>query len=129
MSYDYNYFYKHGSPQWLVSAMPDPHDGDPIRYAILASLVETIADAVKFRMELGIPRDRKAIRNWDKVIKPRPDKDSAPAWPENVPGIPGQGVNLIMGEAISEFSHFPLPLDKNFMKRNIKATLGYLFTL
>lgn len=47
----------HPEPRWELACIPDPQDNDPIRHAILASMVEALVDAFNARLELGIRRD------------------------------------------------------------------------
>lgn len=129
MSYDYNYFYSHDSPRWRLSSMPDPQDNDAVRYAILASLVEAMAEAMYFRLQLGIPRTRQAARRKEGTPIARKDWETPPSWAERVPAIADGSVDLVPSEEASKRFEALLVLDKNFLKRNVRATLGYLYTV
>lgn len=60
--------------------MPDPSDDDPVRYAILASLVEALVDAFNWKMQLGIRRGEDAA--LDKSVNRATDfsKEEPPSW-------------------------------------------------
>ena len=122
MSYECDYLFRHGSKRWLLCHIPDPHDPDPVRYAILASLVETLVEAFNWRLELGIrrgggPCDQSEKRATNFV------REEAPPWTKNVAGLQDQ-VDLI--NRGSEPHARP---DETFLKRNIEATTGYLYTV
>ncbi|KAJ8058331.1 hypothetical protein OCU04_012523 [Sclerotinia nivalis] len=39
------YMWRRCGPKWALRSIPDPRDPDPIRYAMLASITEELADA------------------------------------------------------------------------------------
>lgn len=122
MSYESDYFFRQASLRWQLSRMPDPNDDDPIRYAILASLIEALVDVFNWRMELGIRRgayahlDRSANRATNFL------REKPPTWTRNVGAI--EPLNLI--DRSKEPHANP---EENFLKRNIEAGVGYLYTV
>jgi hypothetical protein len=123
MSYESDYFFRQRSARWQLSRMPDPGDDDPVRYAILASLVDALVDAFNWRMQLGIGRgggaspDRSANRA-NNFLKERPL-----SWTRNIGAIE-KPLNLI--DRSKEPHANP---EENFLKRNIEAGVGYLYTV
>ncbi|EEH36249.2 hypothetical protein PAAG_00572 [Paracoccidioides lutzii Pb01] len=47
--------------------IPDPHDPDPIRYAIIACLVEFMPEVFNFNLSIGMRRDGNDVhpKDWD----------------------------------------------------------------
>lgn len=58
MGYECEYFFFHNEQSWRLSQILDPQDAGPIRYAILASMVEALVDAFNWRLQLGLRRDK-----------------------------------------------------------------------
>ncbi|OBZ65521.1 hypothetical protein A0H81_14489 [Grifola frondosa] len=54
VGYETQYFWTQTS--WKVQDIPDPKDPDPVRYAILASFVETMTICFNERIDLGLLR-------------------------------------------------------------------------
>ena len=122
MGYECEYMFRQGSKRWLISQIPDPKDSDPVRYAVLASLVEALVDVFNWRLELGIrrgglPCDQSEGRATNFV------REAIPMWTQTVPAIDHR-VDLI--DHKREPGAIP---DKNFLKRNIEATTGYMYTV
>jgi hypothetical protein len=67
MGYECEYFFFHKQRSWHLVAIPDPMDPDPIRYAILASMVDALVDAFNWRLELGLRRDGSIDESDEKV--------------------------------------------------------------
>ncbi|KAE8346432.1 hypothetical protein BDV24DRAFT_158667 [Aspergillus arachidicola] len=44
---------------WILCRVPDPRDPDPVRYAILASIIEELAKTFNWRLSLGMRRDKR----------------------------------------------------------------------
>ena len=122
MSYECEYISRRGSKRWRLSQIPDPHDADALRYAVLASLVEALVDVFNWKMELGI---RRGGRPCDKSDERSTNftKEIPPQWAQNVSSL-GQRVNLINRET-EPFAK----LDENFLKRNIEASAGHMYTV
>ncbi|KAJ5915762.1 hypothetical protein N7454_010903 [Penicillium verhagenii] len=94
MGWEIQYFFKR--PHWKLQSIPDPKDPDPLRYAIVASIVEELYDAVNWRLSLGLRRNGKHIYR---------EEDGDP-WPLLLQRnyLLGQGELLLL---IKIFSGFP----------------------
>ena len=103
--------------------MPDPSDDDPARYAILASLVEAFVDAFNWKMQLGIRRGEDAARDRSVNRATNFSKEEPPSWTRNIGAIE-KPLSLI--DRGKEPHANP---EENFSKRNIEASVGYLYTI
>ncbi|CAE7153787.1 unnamed protein product [Rhizoctonia solani] len=79
------YFWRHND--WAIRDIPDPRDPDPVRYAMLASMVEELVDAFNYKIGLGLRRgsaiyDREAVANEEA----RP-LEVSPEWALEVAGL------------------------------------------
>ncbi|KAJ5182639.1 hypothetical protein N7492_000255 [Penicillium capsulatum] len=78
-------------PGWAVSALPDPWDQDPQRYAILAVLPHYLVVAFNRLIERGLPRGAPAIIAGDGVedeLRSRPIAlEEEPSWVADVPKL------------------------------------------
>lgn len=98
--YEAQYFYSHPEPEWRLENVPDPKDPDPIRYAILAGLVEMMAVAFNDRLELGLPRLGEGLsymfygKLQEEGRKVQVPEERPPAWAANVGAVPGPLVVL-----------------------------------
>lgn len=111
----------------------DPNDhSDPIRYAILACLVEELVKAFNWRLSLGMRRNRQhVIRETDDDPYPPYVPITGPEWtrsvssitPDLLVGLPGAYVNG--GKLVLEASG----VNKVFAKRNIITNVGWLYTI
>lgn len=72
----------------------DPRDPDPIRYALLACIVEPLLDAFNWCLSIGLRRNGKHIppTNWDGVNSPYAPYEplSLPSWTRHVPAVEKQ---------------------------------------
>lgn len=72
----------------------DPRDPDPIRYALLACIVESLLDAFNWCLSIGLRRNGKHIppTNWDGVNSPYAPYEplSLPSWTRHVPAVEKQ---------------------------------------
>ncbi|OGM49924.1 hypothetical protein ABOM_001471 [Aspergillus bombycis] len=89
ISSEVEYFWGQVRQSWAVCCIPDPGDRDLIRYAILASIAEELADAFNWRLGLGLRRDRtkNIYRNTLNDELPPFDPEIAPDWTKNVSAI------------------------------------------
>jgi hypothetical protein len=120
---DYFFFQQ---PGWKLESIPDPKDPDPVRYAILASLVEEMVTLFNLRNGLGIRRgerpgkmagrynakDRAALQ-----AEAARFHESPPPWVAHVPPVDGE-INLMRRPNIRS-SLF-------FKKRNIICGSSYV---
>lgn len=78
-------------PKWAVSALPDPKDQDPQRYAILAVLPYYLTVAFNRLIERGLPRGAPAIITGDEAeaeLRSRPIVlEEEPSWVADVPKL------------------------------------------
>lgn len=122
ITYECEYLFRRGSERWSLSRIEDPCDEDPVRYAVLASLVEALVEAFNWKLALGIrrggrPCDQSEERATNFV------REVAPEWTGKV-GAVEKRVSLIDRES----EPFAKP-DENFLRRNIEASMGYLYTV
>lgn len=118
MGYECEYFFFHNEHSWWLSQIPDPNDTDPIRYAILASMVEALVDAFNWRLELGLRRDKSMDESMERAINFKREK--VPIWTAAVkPLTETLDLNKLDQGNPSRF----------FLTRNIKAPMGYLYTV
>ncbi|KAL2827580.1 hypothetical protein BDW59DRAFT_144033 [Aspergillus cavernicola] len=82
---------------WKLRDIPDPKDSDPLRYAILASIVEELHEAVNWKLSLGLRRNRKHILQ---------EEDSEP-WP------------LFTPEELPDWTRKVAPIDRDLLKRSV----------
>lgn len=109
------YFWSRSS--WTLSSIPDPADSDVQRYAVLASLVESLVAAFNFRLNLGLRRDE----------GPGSDPESCPSWVSKVPALRDQLHLWPSTENAFETQDFHnLERSDPFSKRNIVANAGNL---
>lgn len=121
MGYECEYFfYQHGH-RWRLSQIPDPKDSDPVRYALLASMVEALVGAFNWRMEHGLRRDKSIDESEMRTTSF--EREEAPSWASAV-GRLAETLNLNKPQnGIKANSH------EAFLKRNIEAPMGYLYTV
>jgi hypothetical protein len=117
------YFYFHTEPRWALEAIPDPKDEDPVRYAILASLVEALAGAFNWRLSLGLLRDGSKVFKSEEIVPYVPVK--IPEWAKKVAAV-GEGL-VLLEEGMTQ--HSELNFSEPFQRRNITTSMGYLYTL
>ncbi|KAH6612922.1 hypothetical protein B0J18DRAFT_470273 [Chaetomium sp. MPI-SDFR-AT-0129] len=99
-------FFNH--PSWAVSAIPDPADPDPQRYAILAGIPSLLVTAFNRLIERGLPRGSPSIITgveMEEELRRRPVVlETEPAWVGRVPALrevlvlPGPGGEVAEGE-------------------------------
>jgi hypothetical protein len=116
------YFYFHPEPRWELSQIPDPKDESPVRYAILASLVEALADSSNWRLSLGLLRDGTKVPKMEERIPFIPLQ--IPEWTQGVPAVEKTVFLLERGTSVNPLTRYSEP----FQKRNITTTMGYLYT-
>lgn len=120
--YECSYFFYHFEPRWSLAYTPDPNDSDPIRYAILASMVEALVDAFNWRLTLGIRRDGtvdKSEQRGSNFVR-----EEAPSWTAKVGALEK---SLVCNEAGCQLSD--MTMEQHFVKRNVKVPNGYLYTV
>lgn len=112
------YFWRRPEDEWSLESIPDPNDGDPVRYAVLASLMEAMVDAFNWRLELGLRRGGKRWVERGGDGRPAPFvPEVMPAWAERVPALEDELVIMERGRG------------PRFAARNIIAHEGDLRTV
>ncbi|KAJ3546768.1 hypothetical protein NMY22_g1917 [Coprinellus aureogranulatus] len=84
------YYFFHRA-DWKVKDIPDPQDPDPVRYALLASIVEHMVVSYNWKISLGIRRHlRRQPAASYRAHREEKDKpfEEAPAWAAKVPALP-----------------------------------------
>lgn len=110
------YFWK--QKDWRVEEIPDPKDPDPVRYAVLASIVEDMVYSFNRKIELGLRRGLARLKTAQLLENQRnPNKplEAAPAWVSQVPAVE---------EWISFYDDRRMPenwVESPFSKRRIAA--------
>lgn len=73
------YFWDGPHNLWRLEDLPEPQDHDTQRYAILASLVESLALAFNYRKSLGLRRRLSSAAN--------DQHECSPTWAVNAPPL------------------------------------------
>ena len=80
----------HQQPTWKLKDIPNPRDQDPVRQAVLASIVETLVQAFNFKIGIGL---RRGITNTKSYLierfarEPDPPYEKVPEWPYGLPKL------------------------------------------
>ncbi|KAJ7187155.1 hypothetical protein C8R46DRAFT_285219 [Mycena filopes] len=117
MMLDSQYMF-HRQAHWRLADMPDPQDPDPVRYAILASLMEDLVDSFNYKIKMGLRRGITIDEPWligDFKKDPNPPFESAPSWVKAV----GPLTDFL--QLSSECRATPA-----FVRRNIQANMNQL---
>ncbi|CAL3970763.1 unnamed protein product [Diplocarpon coronariae] len=123
------YIWRQQSRKWSLSSIPDPRDLDPVRYAILASIVEELVDAFNWRLENGQRRNGRNVYRSKENPRPHYNPEATPPWTASVPAIQEKDLSslpprmiqtgqLLLGDGPCE----------NFLRRNFDADTRYLYT-
>lgn len=119
-----NYFWSHST--WALAALPDPHDTNRERQAILACLVESLVNAFNMRTSLGMRRDEKKHH--------KSEMEQCPPWTAKVPPLPHE-LRLYDENEYDElftefFEDFVRRKDSSpFRKRNVFANAGNIWSI
>ncbi|KAJ9213030.1 hypothetical protein DTO166G4_5360 [Paecilomyces variotii] len=132
MGYEMEYFF--ARPDWKLQDIPDPRDSNPLRYAVIACIVEELQQAINWRLSLGLRR------NGEHVYRDQNDDPLPPFLPEDLPGWT-KNVAPIDKELLRQ-SVPPDKLDTDgnlvleaggqsriFAQRNIITNTGWLYTI
>ncbi|PPQ69045.1 hypothetical protein CVT26_003754 [Gymnopilus dilepis] len=131
-------YWFHRQSQWLLVDIPDPQDPDPIRYAILASLVEALVHSFNQKIRIGL---RRGITNKKPLLivefrnEPDPPFENCPSWCKQVGPLSHQldldprynttippDIKLLPAEALDDDI-------RPFAKRNITANFVQLYNI
>ncbi|EGC46506.1 conserved hypothetical protein [Histoplasma capsulatum var. duboisii H88] len=112
IGYEVEYFWYHSEHSWQLERIPDPKDPDPIRYAILACLVESMPEAFNFKLSKGMRRDGNNIPpgDWDGVNNPYAPYTpvAGPEWTKHVPPIDRDYLRDVMPERLLDSRELPV---------------------
>ncbi|EDN07252.1 predicted protein [Histoplasma mississippiense (nom. inval.)] len=104
IGYEVEYFWYHSEHSWQLERIPDPKDPDPIRYAILVCLVESMPEAFNFKLSKGMRRDGNNIPpgDWDGVNNPYAPYTpvAGPEWTKHVAPIDRDYLRDVMPERL-----------------------------
>lgn len=127
------YFWYQFRKQWALHLIPDPQDPDPVRYAILACLVEELVCAFNWRLSLGMRRNRAHVyRERDADPYPPFTPERFPDWTTNVPAIDKRMVADFPPVMLDPQKRLVLEKggsNKVFARRNIITNVGWLYTI
>lgn len=118
MGYECEYFFFHDEDSWRLCRLPDPKDPDPIVYAILASMVEALVDAFNWRLEQGLRRNKSIDESEQRTTSFK--REEPPIWTSAILSLP----KVLYLNRVEEGT-----LGRTFLKRNIRAPIGYLYTI
>ncbi|OAX78662.1 hypothetical protein ACJ72_07029 [Emergomyces africanus] len=131
MGQETEYFWYQQS--WRLGCIPDPADPDPIRYAILACLIEELVGAFNWRLGLGLRRNRKhLLREHNEDPYPPYEPVQGPSWTKDVPPIPRHSLAALPPEFVMDGHLLVLEdkgVSKRFRARNIVTNVGWLYTI
>lgn len=113
----------HRQPQWRIKDISDPKDSDPLRYAILASLTETMVEAFNYKIKLGL---RRGITNEKPLLIASFAKESDPPYEEPPPWCATVGP---LQDALILDPRFKISAHKHFRKRSIVVHVEQLWNV
>ncbi|KAJ5091891.1 hypothetical protein NUU61_006761 [Penicillium alfredii] len=119
---------------WKLQDIPDPRDPDPLRYAILASIMEELHEAVNWRLSLGLRRNREHVyRERDSDPWPPFTPEELPGWTKKVPPIDRDLLRLsVPSDSLDAEGNLVLEKNgkgTNFARRNIITNTGWFYTI
>ncbi|KAF9893922.1 hypothetical protein FE257_008893 [Aspergillus nanangensis] len=128
------YFWYHAGRSWELSHVPDPRDADPVRYAILACIIEELAYAFNWRLSLGMRRDKKNHihrKTFDEPLPPYTEV-TAPSWAKRVPAIDVDSIADLPTDLLDSSGRLVLEsggTNPLFAHRNIITDTGHFYTV
>ncbi|CAG8143842.1 unnamed protein product [Penicillium olsonii] len=132
MGWETEYFF--GRTDWKLEDIPDPQDPDPLRYAVVASIMEELHEAVNWRLGLGLRRNKQHVfREEDGDPWPPFTPEILPKWTAKVPPLDKDLLRQsIPASSIDDDGN--LRLDNSgkaphFARRHIVTTRGWLYTV
>ncbi|KAK2807882.1 hypothetical protein FQN50_005273 [Emmonsiellopsis sp. PD_5] len=133
MGQETEYFWYQNRSRWDLRQIEDPHDPDPIRYAILACLAEELVNAFNWRLSLGMRRNHKHIlRDKDEDPYPPYDPVTGPTWTNHVSPISQDDLMHTPPEFLNRAGQLVLEEKGEsdvFARRNIVTNVGWLYTI
>lgn len=133
MGWETEYFV-FSQPKWRLQDIPDPMDPDPLRYAMIASIVEELGEAINWRLSLGLRRNGEHVyREKDTDPLPLFTPEILPGWTKKVPpmdkellksSVPADHLDGEGNLLLEEKGESPI-----FARRNIITNTGWLYTI
>ena len=132
MGWETEYFFYRRD--WKLGDIPDPRDPDPLRYAIIASIVDELHEAVNWRLSLGLRRHGEHVyREEDGDPWPPFTPEELPDWTKKVAPIDKDLLRLsVPPESLDKEGNLVLEANgknPNFARRNIITNTGWLYTI
>jgi hypothetical protein len=123
------YMWHHQGRKWFLCSIPDPCDPDPVRYAMLASIVEELVRAFNWRLQHGQRRNRKNVRRTMENPWPKYDPEVVPSWTALVPPIQEKDLRELPSDMVRNGQlYLGDGACENFIRRNFDAPTRYLYT-
>ncbi|RFU23898.1 hypothetical protein B7463_g12439, partial [Scytalidium lignicola] len=123
------YMWRQPSRKWSLISIPDPRDPDPVRYAMLASIVEELVKAFNWRLQHGARRDGTFVRRSIENPWPKYDPELTPSWTASVPAIQKEDLCELPSDMVQNGQLFLGDGGcENFIHRNFDAPTRYLYT-
>lgn len=124
------YMWHRPGQKWSLGSIPDPRDPDPVRYAMLASIVEELVKAFNRRLQHGLRRaGKKKVRRTMENPWPAYEPEVTPTWTALVPPIQEKDLSELPPDMVQNGQ---LLLEdagcESFLRRNFDAPTRYLYT-
>lgn len=123
------YMWHQASQKWSLRSIPDPRDPNPVRYAMLASIVEELVRAFNWRLQHGQRRNRKNVDRTMEDPWPKYDPEVTPSWTASAPPIQEKDLHTLPSSMVQNGQLILRDgACENFIRRNFDAPTGYLYT-
>ncbi|PGH29217.1 hypothetical protein GX50_08052 [[Emmonsia] crescens] len=132
IQYELEYFWYQSGRLWELHRIPDPRDSNPIRYAIIACIVEAMPASFNFKLSIGMRRDENNVDPTESGYAPY-EPVAGPMWTKHVPPVDKQYLRDVMPERMLD-SQGRLVLHEEadseiFNKRNLVASEGMFYRI
>lgn len=132
MGYETEYFFY--QTNWKLRDISDPKEPDPLRYAVVACILEELHEAVNWRLSLGMRRNGNHIyRDSDEDPLPPFVPEELPEWVKKVPPIDKELLSQsVPPDVLDTEGNLVLEekgQNRNFARRNIITNTGWLYTI
>jgi hypothetical protein len=120
-------YYFWNRADWPVKDIPDPQDPNPLRYAILASIVEVMANQFNRKISLGLRRGSRGVnfqQDRERRLEVNKPFEEVPPWASSVPPVE-EWISFLQDKSISEAIKNK-PSVMGFHKRRICADAAQL---
>jgi hypothetical protein len=131
LQYEVEYFWRHRDRRWATASLYDPAlDSqtplDPVRYTVLAAIVEELVASFEWRLELGLRRKDPGLTLDQDYMPLVPE--SKPDWPSRVPALP-EMLYLQPVNDDEEVTNLALADGNAFTRRNVFVWIGEFYTV